>query len=119
MLDEFRIEEGESEKLVLIQVHHEELVGGRQVQLLGRELLVKVADVFAVFLLTPNPPNRTAKRQPSKRSANIIPVRADTDTDHIIKIVKRQPSRERDREKVKRKERWIVAREREKREIDE
>ncbi len=55
MLDEFGIEEGESEELVLIQIHHEELVGGRQVQLLGRELLVKVADVFAVFLLTPDP----------------------------------------------------------------
>ena len=85
VLDEFRIEEGESEKLVLIQVHHEELVGGRQIQLLGRELLVKVADVFAVFLLTPNPPNRTAKRQPSKRSANIIPVRAYSDSENIIK----------------------------------
>lgn len=51
MLDEFGIEERETKKLVLIQIHHEELVGRGQVQLLGRELLVEVADVLAVFLL--------------------------------------------------------------------
>lgn len=50
VLHELGIEEGESEKLVLIQVHHEQLVGGRQVQLFARELLVEVAHVFAVFL---------------------------------------------------------------------
>ena len=50
MLDKLRIKEGESEKLVLIQVHHEQLVGGRQVQFLRGELLVKVADIFPVFL---------------------------------------------------------------------
>lgn len=55
VLDELGIEEREAEKLVLIQVHHEELVGRRQVQFLGRELLVKVADVFAMFLLTRQP----------------------------------------------------------------
>lgn len=51
VLDEFGVEEREAQEFVLIQVHHEELVGGRQVQLFGRELLVKVAHVFAVFLL--------------------------------------------------------------------
>lgn len=65
VLDEFGIEEGESEELVLIQVHHEQLVGGRQVQLLGRELLVKVADVFAVFLLTPDPDRASTQHQHS------------------------------------------------------
>ncbi len=68
VLDEFGIEEGESKELVLIQVHHEKLVGGRQVQLLGRELLVKVADVFAVFLLTPDPDRASAPAQHSSGS---------------------------------------------------
>ena len=55
VLDELGIEEGESEKLVLIQVHHEQLIGWRQVQLLVRELLVEIADVFAVLLQSPSP----------------------------------------------------------------
>ena len=50
MLDELGIEEGESEEFVLIQIHHEQLVSGCQIQLVGRELLVEVADVFAMFL---------------------------------------------------------------------
>lgn len=53
VLHELGIEIGESEKLVLIQVHHEQLVGWRQVQLLVRELLVEIADVFAVLLQSP------------------------------------------------------------------
>lgn len=78
MLDEFGIEEGESEKLVLIQVHHEELVGGRQVEFLGRELLVEVADVFAMFLLTHHHKSRKRptiqspinhRRRPSSRDS--------------------------------------------------
>ena len=64
VLDEFRVEEREAEKLVLIQVHHEELVGRRQVQFLRRELLVKVADVFAMFLLPrPIAPNTRVKEK--------------------------------------------------------
>ena len=50
MLDELRIQVGESRELRLIQVHHEELVRGRQVGLLGRELFVEVVDVLAMFL---------------------------------------------------------------------
>ena len=50
MLNKLRVEEGESGKLVLVEVHHEELVGGRQLGLLGGELAVKVGDVFPVAL---------------------------------------------------------------------
>ena len=50
MLHKFWIEEGESGKLVLIEVHHEELVRGRQLGLLGGELAVEVGDVFPVAL---------------------------------------------------------------------
>lgn len=50
MLHKFWIEEGESGKLVLVEVHHEELVRGRQLRLLGGELPVKVGDVFPVAL---------------------------------------------------------------------
>jgi len=50
VLHEFRIEERESHKLVLIQIHHEQLVSRRQIQLVGRELLVEVADIFTMFL---------------------------------------------------------------------
>ena len=50
VLHKFWIEEGESGKLVLVEVHHEELVGGRQLRLLGGELAVKVGDVFPVAL---------------------------------------------------------------------
>ena len=50
MLNKLWVEEGESGKLVLVEVHHEELVGGRQLGLLGGELAVKVGDVFPVAL---------------------------------------------------------------------
>ena len=50
MLNELRVEVGEAGELVLIQVHHEELVRGRQVDRLPRELTVKVGDVLAVAL---------------------------------------------------------------------
>ena len=50
MLDELWVEEGEAGELVLVEVHHEELVGGREVRLLGGELAVKVGDVLAVAL---------------------------------------------------------------------
>lgn len=50
VLHEFRIEERESEEFVLIQVHHKQFVGGRQVQLFRSELLIKVAHIFPVFL---------------------------------------------------------------------
>ena len=50
MLNELRVEVGEAGELVLIQIHHEELVRGRQVDRLPRELTVKVGDVLAVAL---------------------------------------------------------------------
>ena len=50
VLHKLRVEEGESGKLVLVEVHHEELVRGREVRLLGGELAVKVGDVLAVAL---------------------------------------------------------------------
>ena len=50
MLHKLRVEEGEPGKLVLVEVHHEELVRGREVRLLGGELAVKVGDVLAVAL---------------------------------------------------------------------
>lgn len=52
MLHKLRVEEGEAHELGLVQVHHEQLVGGRQLDLLARELLVEVAHVLAVFLHT-------------------------------------------------------------------
>ena len=50
MLHELRVEEGEPCELVLVEVHHEEFVGGREVGLLGGELLVEVAHVLAMAL---------------------------------------------------------------------
>ena len=50
MLDVLRVEEGESGELVLVEVHHEELVGGGEVGLLGGELLVEVAHVLTMAL---------------------------------------------------------------------
>ena len=50
MLHIFGVKEGESRELVLIQVHHEQLVRGRQVRLLGGKLPVEIAHVFAVAL---------------------------------------------------------------------
>ena len=50
VLDELRVEEGEAGELVLVQVHHEELVCGSELGAFRRELSVKVGDVLAVFL---------------------------------------------------------------------
>lgn len=50
MLDKLRIEIGEPVELRLVEVHHEELVGRRQVRLLRGELAVKVGHVLAMFL---------------------------------------------------------------------
>ena len=50
MLNEFRIEKGESGKLVLVQVHHEDLVSRSQVRLFRGKLPIKIADIFAVTL---------------------------------------------------------------------
>lgn len=50
LYDEFRVGVGEALKLVLVQVHNEELVCGRQLHRHLCELLVEVADVTARFL---------------------------------------------------------------------
>ena len=50
MLHKLGIEERESGELVLVQVHHEELVRGREVRLLRGELTVEVAHVLAMAL---------------------------------------------------------------------
>ena len=50
MLYELRVEEGEAGELVLVEVHHEELVRGRELHPLARELPVKVGHVLAVTL---------------------------------------------------------------------
>lgn len=57
MYDELGVGVGEALKLVLVQVHDEELVRGRQLHGHLGELLVKVADVAARFL----PPGRREK----------------------------------------------------------
>ena len=48
--DELGIDEREAGEFGLVEVHDEELVGGRQLGLLARELVVEVAHVFAAFL---------------------------------------------------------------------
>lgn len=48
--DEFGVGVGEALKLVLVQIHNEELVGGCQLHRHLCELLVKVANVTARFL---------------------------------------------------------------------
>ena len=50
MLYKLRIEEGEAGELVLVEVHHEQLVSGREVHSLAGELAVKVGHVFAMSL---------------------------------------------------------------------
>lgn len=52
LYDELRVGVGEALKLVLVQVHDEELVCGRQLHGHLGELLVEVADVAARFLPT-------------------------------------------------------------------
>jgi len=50
MLDELWVEEGEAGKLILVEVHHEELVRGCQLCPLARKLPVKVTHVFPMPL---------------------------------------------------------------------
>ena len=50
MLDKLRVEIAEAGKVVLLHVHHEELVGGGQVDRLGGELPVEVGNVLAMTL---------------------------------------------------------------------
>lgn len=48
MLHELRIEEREPSELVLVQIHHEELVRRSEIGLLGSELFIKVAHILAM-----------------------------------------------------------------------
>ena len=50
VLNKFRIEERESSELILVQVHHEQLVRGSDAGVLLREALVEVGHVSGVFL---------------------------------------------------------------------
>ena len=50
MLDKFWVKEREAGELVLVEVHHEQLVSGREVHSLAGELAVKVGHVFAMSL---------------------------------------------------------------------
>lgn len=50
MYDIFGVGVGEALKLVLVQIHNEELVRGRQLHCHLGELLVKVADITPRFL---------------------------------------------------------------------
>lgn len=50
MLDVLGVKEREAHELGLVKVHHEELVSRGEVGLLACELLVKVADILAMFL---------------------------------------------------------------------
>ena len=50
MLYEFWVEKGEACELILVQIHHEQLVRGGQLRALTRELAVKVGNIFPVAL---------------------------------------------------------------------
>jgi len=50
MLDELRVKEGKSSKLILVKVHHEQLVGGGELCALACELPVKVGHILPVLL---------------------------------------------------------------------
>lgn len=51
MNNKLRISVGEACKLILVQIHDEEFVGGREFHGLPRELLIEVGSVVFVFLL--------------------------------------------------------------------
>ena len=50
MLNELGVEEGESSELILVEVHHEQLVGGSEFCTLAGELSVKIRHILSVFL---------------------------------------------------------------------
>ena len=50
MLDELGVEKGEASELVLVEVHHEQLVGGGEVCALTGELPVKIGNILPVLL---------------------------------------------------------------------
>lgn len=52
MLDKLRVEEGEASKLILVEVHHEQLVGGGEFCSLAGKLPVKIRHILPVSLHT-------------------------------------------------------------------
>ena len=50
MLNKLWVEEREARKLILVEVHHEQLVGGGQLGAHAGELPVKIGSVLAVAL---------------------------------------------------------------------
>ena len=50
MLNEFRIEKGESTEFILVQVHHKDFVSRGQIRFFRGKLPVKIAHIFAVAL---------------------------------------------------------------------
>jgi hypothetical protein len=50
MLNKLRVKEGKASKLILVEVHHEQLVSGGEVCALAGELPVKVGHILPVFL---------------------------------------------------------------------
>ena len=50
MLDKLRVQEGEASKLILVEIHHEQLVSGCQVHALAGELPVEVGNILSVAL---------------------------------------------------------------------
>lgn len=48
--NELRIKIREAVELRLVEIHHEQFIGGRQIDLLRGELTIKVWHVFAMFL---------------------------------------------------------------------
>ena len=54
MLDKLWVEEREAGELVLVEVHHEELVSGGEVHTLASKLPVKVGHVLAMTLKRKN-----------------------------------------------------------------
>lgn len=50
MLDKLRVQEREASKLILVEIHHEQLVSGCQVHALAGELPVEVGNILSVAL---------------------------------------------------------------------
>jgi hypothetical protein len=50
MLNELRVEEGETGKFILVQVHHEELVSGSQLSPLACKLAIKIGHILPMPL---------------------------------------------------------------------
>jgi len=79
MLDELWVEEGEPGKLILVKVHHEELVRGCQLRALTCELSVKIGHIFPVTLTSKNYKSSEATNSGLAKlnPANSLPLRLE------------------------------------------